>query len=159
MFIANVATQNLFGDMGKPVIMKQLINSSGNLMYPEKVSLVVRSLYCTRQARKIWGSQVHKKVTEWNFQQPSQEKLLYNPDQSNHFLILFIIVDDMALASNSNIPLDNFKYSLLANFKAKFFGCLKKFLWMESGVHTKRKLSRSEKISSYALTKAQHWTH
>lgn len=108
--------------------MKQQTDSFGNVKFPGKVCSVVKSIYSAREAGKIWGSHIHKKLLDWNFCQSSQNQRLYFFNLVAHFLILIIVVDDMAFASDEQQLIDKFKAQLTFCFKANLLGTLSSFI-------------------------------
>lgn len=143
MFIAKVATQQLkvegadvdntylYGDMDKPVVMMPPTDSPGKQRFPGKVCLVPKLLYGARQAGEIWGSLIHNTLLKWKFTQSTQDQRLYFFHRGHHFIILNIVVDDMAFASNSQDFNGAFKAKLTSAFKVKLLGKLTNFIGWE----------------------------
>lgn len=169
MFLAKVVAQQLqvegadgdnsylYGDMDKPIIMKQPTDSSGKPRYPGKVCLVKKSLYGARQAGEIWGSHIHKKLLAWDFRQSSQDQRLYFFTRGQHFLILIIVVDDMAFASDNQRLIDDFKDQLTATFKVKLLGKLSSFIgWQlqhtSEGIYVSQTKFADKMLSDHNLT-------
>lgn len=102
--------------------MKQPPDSSGKPRYPSKACLVVKSLYGVRQAGKIWGSYIHKQLLKCDFCHPSQDQHLHFFSRGQHFLILIIVVDDMAFTSVIQQLIDHFNDQMSFTFKMKLLG-------------------------------------
>lgn len=60
---ADVDNAYLYGDLDKPISMKQPSDSSGKVHYPGQVCLVVKSLYGARQASDIWEPHIRETLS------------------------------------------------------------------------------------------------
>lgn len=143
MFLAKVAAQDLilegadvsnaylYGDIDAPIIMDQPTNSSGKPHRPGYVCQLNKSIYGARQAGEIWGGVINTKFVSWGFKQSSQDQRLYLMVDGTNFIILIVVVDDMAFASNNRSLIDRLKKNLSETFKVKLLGQLKAFVGWE----------------------------
>lgn len=125
---ADVSNAYLYGDIDTPIIMHQPTDSTGRQKHPGMVCKLQKSLYGARQAGEIWGSVIHGKLLSWGFKQSSQDQRLYFLVSGSNFIVLLLVVDDMAFASTSQHMLDDLKGKLSASFKVKLLGPLKSFI-------------------------------
>ena len=63
--------------------------------------MLIKSIYEAKQAGGIWGSLLEKSVRQWGFCVPRFDERIYFFLQGMEFIILAIVVDDLAFASNS----------------------------------------------------------
>lgn len=130
---ADVANAYLYGDLSKPVTMEQPKDSSGVQQKPGHVALVVKSLYGHKAAGQIWGNVIHMTVVLRGFTQSTQDSRLYFLKLPTGIVILIIVVDDIALASNNPSLLEEVKLKLTQTFKVKLLGPLRCFIgWRSS---------------------------
>lgn len=80
------------------------------------------------EAGKIWGNLFHRTVTSRGFCQSGVDKRLYILITSKGFVILTVVVDDMAMASDSRELLENVKNRLTKSLKVKLLGPLTSFI-------------------------------
>ena len=118
-------------------------NSTGIPAKLHHVALVFKSLYGHKEAGYIWGTVVHNKVFLWGFQQSQVDARMYLLRTSYGFVILLIVVDDIALASNSQRLLEEVKEKLTTSFKVRLLGSLRNFICWEfkrtpSGTYVKQ---------------------
>lgn len=118
----------LFGNLDIPIRMKQRIKSTLVLARPGHDVLHLKSLYGARQAGRIWGNEIHNEVIRLRFQQSTIDPRLYYFVLHSHFIILCIVVDDIAFASNSPELMKQFKDNMSTTFDVKFYGELKSFI-------------------------------
>ena len=111
-----------------PVIMEQPTDSSRRLAMPGYVCLLVKSLYGARQSGRIWGNVLHEKLTKWGFQPSTVDPRLYFFRQQTGYILLCVVVDDIAFASNNTRLLTQFKEQMQASFQVKLYGRLKSFI-------------------------------
>lgn len=90
--------------------------------------LLIKALYGARQAGEIWGNAIHKKLLQMFFIQRPTDPRLYYFVKDGHFIILCVVVYDIALASNSKEMIRIFKENLSATFDVNFYGELKSFI-------------------------------
>ena len=108
--------------------MEQPTDSSQQLAKPGYVCELIRSLYGTRQAGEIWSSHLDKTLKQWGFKVPSIDNRVYFLLQGGEFLMLAIVVDDIAFSSTSPNLMERVKSKLSATFSVKIFGQLKSFV-------------------------------
>lgn len=99
----------LFGDWHTPTRMQQPTNFARTIAKPGNDVLLIKSLYGTGQAATFWGNEIHGEIIRLNFQQCFLYPFLYFLIHHSHFIILCIIVYDIASASNSADLMKEFK--------------------------------------------------
>ena len=125
---ADIDNAYLYGKLDIPIIMDQPTDSSQQLAKPGYVCELIRSLYGTRQAGEIWGSHLDKTLKQWGFKVSNIDNRVYFLLQGGEFLMLAIVVDDIAFSSNSPFLMQKLKSKLSATFSVKHFGQLKSFV-------------------------------
>lgn len=118
----------LFGLLDIPIRMAQPTDSSQVLAMPGHDVLLIKSLYGAKQAGCIWGQTLHEKLCSMNFVQSQVEERIYYFVRGPLFLILCIVVDDIAFASNNGTLMNEFKQKLQVEFEVKLYGDLKSFI-------------------------------
>lgn len=128
---ADVDNAYLYGSMDRPIIMKQPTDSTGIPKRPGYVVILKKSIYGAKQAGEIWGSVIHEKFINWGFEPSSQDARLYFKRNGSKYMMLIVVVDDMAFASNDGGMMTEFKQKLRETFKVKLLGQLKSFIGWE----------------------------
>lgn len=85
--------------------------------------MIEKFLYDALQAENIWGTYLQQNLIEWNFQKSSQNQNKFYIVHDKNFLILIIVVDDMAFASSSKLLHGIIKHQPSVIFKVKLLGC------------------------------------
>nr|QCC62381.1 reverse transcriptase [Digenea simplex] len=128
---ADVSNAYLYGDIEIPILMEKPTNSSMIEAKPGYMCQLKKSLYGAKQAGEIWGEIIHSKFIEWGFQQSTQDQRLYMFQRQSTFIVLILVVGDMAFASNDRQLISTLKSNLSATFKVKLLGQLKSFIGWE----------------------------
>lgn len=84
--------------------------------------------YSAKQAGEIWGSLLDQSLKSWGFQSSKYDNRIYFFKLDSEFIIIAIVVDDLAFASNSPSLLQHLKNSLVVHFDVKLFGQLSCFV-------------------------------
>ena len=108
--------------------MEQPTNSTGQQQNPGKVCKLQKSVYGINQAGNIWGSIVHSHLNSTGFKISAFDQRVYFFRKHQSFIIIAIVVDDMALASNDSALREDFKESIAAVFKVSIFREIQTFL-------------------------------
>ena len=125
---ADVANAYLYGKLDVTIIMEQPTDSTGKQAKPGYVCELQNSLYGAVQAGEIWGSLFSNAIKSWNFKAPNLDERLFFRKEEPHYIILAVIVDDCAFASDNCNMLESFKTTLSASFDVKLYGSLETFI-------------------------------
>ena len=125
----DISNAYLYGEIDTTIHMDQPTNYSGKERKPGHVCKLVKSIYGVKQAGNIWGSVVvHGDLIQWGFKVSKFDTRLYFLRVGGQFIIIALVVDDMAFATNSRDLLEQLKSKLSAKFDVKFFGSLSSFI-------------------------------
>lgn len=127
----DVANAYLYGQIEYQFHIEQPTDSTGKVEAPGHVCRLLKSMYGIRQAGRIWGSLLVEKLVHWGFKKSTTHSRLLLLSIGTNFVILIIVVDDLAFVSNSPRLLADFKDRLSSNFDVKFFGELRTFIGWE----------------------------
>jgi len=98
---ADISNAYLYGNVDVPILMEQPTNSSQVPARPGCLSPIVKSIYGVKQAGKLWGSFLSNKLTQWKFLSSKIELRLYFLRHGSSFIIVAVVVYDIAFVSNS----------------------------------------------------------
>ncbi len=119
---ADVSNAYLYGDLDVPIFIEQPTNSTQREQMPDHVCHPNKSLYRTKQAREIWSFLLAKSLKSLGTRSSNYDHRIYFYKKNNEFVIIAIVADGLALASNSPKLLDHHKSHLSANFDVILFG-------------------------------------
>ncbi len=105
-----------YGKLDIPVYMHQPTDSSQCEARPGMVCRLEKSIYGLKQAGNIWGSVMHSTLIQWGFRTSNFDPRLYMYKDNADFILIAIVVDDMAFASNNTRLLRDLKQKLQAEF-------------------------------------------
>lgn len=125
---ADVSNAYLYGDLEVTVFLEKPTDYSGLKRGPGKVCKAHKSIYGMTEAGKIWGNLRHSKFISWGFKQSAVDKWMYIMYTQNRFAIILVVVDDMAIASDSLQLMAHIKQLLIRTFKVKLFDPLTFFI-------------------------------
>ena len=95
-------------------------------------------MYGAKQAGNIWGSVLDKRLKGFGFITSKFDEKLYIFSRNNELIIIVIVVDDLAFASNSPHLLNEFKKCLSAEFDVKLYGKLTNLIDWNISYHPNR---------------------
>ena len=124
---ADISNAYLYGKLDIPIIMEQPSDSSRLQRKPGHVAEVHGSMYGTKLDGKIWVSLLGTCLNSWKFTTSRYDARLYFFREGNEFVIVAIVVDAIAFASDSMHLMAWFKERLSAQFQVKLFGTLSSF--------------------------------
>ena len=87
-----------------------------------------RSLYGLKQSGRLWNMLLHDFLISMGFTQSISDYCVYVINQNESKVILILWVDDIILATSSEITANKIKTSLSNRFKMKDFGQISNFL-------------------------------
>ncbi len=118
----DVSSEYLYRDLCVPIIMEQPTDSSETHGMPGHICKLQKSLYGTKQAGEIWGSLLDNQLKKLGFNNSEYDHRIYFYTQYSDFIMIAIVVDDLAFFSNSPVLLLEFKPKLSATFDVRLFG-------------------------------------
>ena len=145
---ADIDNAYLYGNLDIPIIVEQPTDSSQQLARPGYLCELIRSLYGTRQAGEIWCSYLDKTLQQWGFKASNINNLVYFSLKGGWFLMLAIVVDDIALSSNSLNLLEKFKSKLIGHIISETIWSTQVIFWMGYQHYQFFHQSKSKKLSS-----------
>ncbi len=126
--VVDVSNAYLYGDLDVPIFMEQPTDSSQKLVLPGYACKLLKSIYGAKQAGEIWRSLLDKSLRDWGFKVSKFDERIYFYHQRKDFIVLAIVIDDHAFASNPTQLMNHLKQNLSANFDVKCFGTLTSFV-------------------------------
>ena len=103
---------------------------------PGYVCKLEKSMYGAKQAGEIWGSVLDERLKGFGFVPSKLDGRLYIFSRNEVFIIVVIVVDDLAFASNSVSLMSEFKTCLSAEFDVKLYGKLTSFIGWNISYHS-----------------------
>lgn len=92
---------------------------------------LLKSLYGLKQAPRLWNSQIHSVLTKSGLKQSASDQCIYSGMIDGKLVILGLYVDDLLLACNDKIILEDIKRNLSSNFSYSDLGEAKYLLGFE----------------------------
>lgn len=105
----DVSNAYLNGKVDIPMVIKEPTDSSGNKERPGHDCLLLKSVYGTKQAGKIWSPLLATTLPDWGFQQSKIDLRVFMNRFGSGIVIVVIVVDDMKFVSNSKPMLEHLK--------------------------------------------------
>lgn len=121
---ADISNAYLVGNLDVPIIMEQPTGSSRQQTHPGKVCRLIKSIYFAKQTGAIRGSLLATTLTKRGFKDSVIDRRIYFARRGEDIIIIGIVVNDLAFASNSQPFLNNIKGPLSSTFAIKLFGAL-----------------------------------
>ena len=118
LYQMDVKTAFLNGELDEEIYMDQLL--SFELKGQEcKVCKLKRSIYGLKQALRQWNLKFHQAMLKNGFTMMKEDHCVYIKCLNNHFIILFLYVDDILIPGNDKKLIDVTKKWLSSNFEMK----------------------------------------
>ncbi|XP_019059491.1 PREDICTED: uncharacterized protein LOC109117164 [Tarenaya hassleriana] len=105
--------------------------TSGDSLLPNVVCKLRKSVYGLRQASRQWYFTFANVLLAHGFVQSPSDHTMFVKKSDNSFVAMLVYVDDIVIASNDPLAVDNLKTLLQKNFHIKDLGELKYFLGLE----------------------------
>jgi hypothetical protein len=120
----------LHGVLEEEVYMRQPLGYR-DASRPSFMCKLDKSLYGLKQAPRVWYFRFSSKLLQLGFRAPKADTSLFILHRGSVQMFLLIYVDDIIVASSSNIVVDNLLRQLCAEFALKDLGPLSYFLGNE----------------------------
>jgi len=131
--------------------------------YGQNPIRLVKALYGTKQASRLWQETLKKYLLEQGFVQSDTEPCIFSKtDESGRKLIVAIYVDDIVIAHNDPVAFTKFKESFLKRFRAKYIGPLSWFLGVaidrdsKGAYHLHQTKYINDMVSRFVQAKGRH---
>ena len=134
----DVCNAYLNSTLDAEIYMKQ---TNGFVIDPDKVCLLLKSLYGLKQSAMLWNATLTKFMSSQNLKPSDRDPCLYMRINAQGRLYCLFWVDDILVAASNKYILDVFKDNLSKCFKIKDIGELSWFLGIQ--------FCRSEKFHKY----------
>lgn len=115
----DVVTAFLNGDMGETVYARQVTGFT-HPTQPQRVWLLNKSLYGTRQAARRWQQHFGKTAAKYNLTPAQSDTAVYIRKDSDGLLILHLHVDDSMVFASSPEVMQQFKSFLESQYDVKW---------------------------------------
>jgi Reverse transcriptase (RNA-dependent DNA polymerase) len=97
----------------------------------KKVALIKKAIYGLRQSLMLWSKHFENTIRQIGLVKNSGDPCLYHKKTSNGLVLLAVYVDDIILAAESQVDLQDFKRKLEEKFQMTSLGGLKYILGIE----------------------------
>ncbi|UYV77415.1 hypothetical protein LAZ67_15000946 [Cordylochernes scorpioides] len=101
----DVKTAFLHGDLDKELYME--LPEGLHTKHTNKVCKLKKAIYGLKQAGRSWNTKIASTLIKNNFKQSIVDPCLFTKNEENHSIYLILYVDDMLLASDSEIIIQN----------------------------------------------------
>ncbi|UYV81023.1 hypothetical protein LAZ67_19002546 [Cordylochernes scorpioides] len=116
----DVKTAFLHGDLDKELYME--LPEGLHTKQTNKVCKLKKAIYGLKQAGRSWNTKIASTLIKNNFKQSIVDPCLFTKNEENHSIYLILYVDDMLLASDSEIIIQNTVKTLEKEFEIKNLG-------------------------------------
>ncbi|UYV76897.1 hypothetical protein LAZ67_14002326 [Cordylochernes scorpioides] len=125
----DVKTAFLHGDLDKELYME--LPEGLHTKQTNKVCKLKKEIYGLKQAGRSWNTKIASTLIKNNFKQSFVDPCLFTKNEENHSIYLILYVDDMLLASDSEIIIQNTVKTLEKEFEIKNLGDPTQFIGIE----------------------------
>ncbi|UYV63661.1 hypothetical protein LAZ67_2005217, partial [Cordylochernes scorpioides] len=125
----DVKTAFLHGDLDKELYME--LPEGLHTKQTNKVCKLKKAIYGLKQAGRSWNTKIASTLIKNNFKQSIVDPCLFTKNEENHSIYLILYVDDMLLASDSEIIIQNTVKTLEKEFEIKNLGDPTQFIGIE----------------------------
>lgn len=123
-----ISNAYIYGTINAPIIKKQPIESPRQIKKPGFHCLLQKSFYRARQAGRIWEDDLRDTLTLWKFEHSAVEPRLYFLKAKGYFIGMCVVVDDVALISDTAFTMHYFKECITSTFDVELYGPLAPFI-------------------------------
>ena len=124
----DVSSAFLNGTIDKDVYMRQ---PEGFKSKANAVCQLKKSLYGLKQSAKIWNDHIDNVLNDIGFENCKADKCLYKKLVKGKYMFLLLYVDDILVAYENEVEIDNVYEKLQKRFDLKSMGLVKIFLGLE----------------------------
>ncbi|UYV73309.1 hypothetical protein LAZ67_10002666 [Cordylochernes scorpioides] len=139
----DVKTAFLHGDLDKELYME--LPEGLHTKQTNKVCNLKKEIYGLKQAGRSWNTKIASTLIKNNFKQSIVDPCLFTKNEENHSIYLILYVDDMLLASDSEIIIQNTVKTLEKEFEIKNLGDPTQFIGIEISRNREGELLLSQK--------------
>ncbi|GKD89025.1 retrovirus-related pol polyprotein from transposon TNT 1-94 [Tanacetum coccineum] len=153
-FVDQLDINNAFlhGDLNEEVYM-QVLQGYPKVLPPNTVCRLTKSLYGLKKANRQWFQKLRTILLSLNFKQSYADTSLFTLFQGQDFTALLVYVDDILLAGNNQLLINNIKQQLHHQFSIKDLGPLHYYLGIKFLINSSSIVMSQRK---YALELIQH---
>ena len=120
--------QEKYPDGTEPVLLQPIPNWDGTPSHPGKIAVLIRNLYGTPDASRIYSDGLQAHLIDNGWAQSQADPCLYTKMTSNGLLVLAITIDDFLAASPTAAGYADIKAMLRRKYVIKDLGTVKKLL-------------------------------
>ncbi|UYV82907.1 hypothetical protein LAZ67_22001343, partial [Cordylochernes scorpioides] len=139
----DVKTAFLHGDLDKELYME--LPEGLHTKQTNEVCKLKKAIYGLKQAGRSWNTKIASTLIKNNFKQSIVDPCLFTKNEENHSIYLILYVDDMLLASDSEIIIQNTVKTLEKEFEIKYLGDPTQFIGIEISRNREGELLLSQK--------------
>ncbi|UYV68769.1 hypothetical protein LAZ67_6000770 [Cordylochernes scorpioides] len=139
----DVKTAFLHGDLDKELYME--LPEGLHTKQTNEVCKLKKAIYGLKQAGRSWNTKIASTLIKNNFKQSIVDPCLFTKNEENHPIYLILYVDDMLLASDSEIIIQNTVKTLEKEFEIKNLGDPTQFIGIEISRNREGELLLSQK--------------
>ncbi|UYV60584.1 hypothetical protein LAZ67_1001594 [Cordylochernes scorpioides] len=139
----DVKTAFLHGDLDKELYME--LPEGLHTKQTNEVCKLKKEIYGLKQAGRSWNTKIASTLIKNNFKQSIVDPCLFTKNEENHSIYLILYVDDMLLATDSEIIIQNTVKTLEKEFEIKNLGDPTQFIGIEISRNREGELLLSQK--------------